>query len=81
MNISWTQSDLEEYHARMKKARLEIGQDSGGEELESTLQKKIMAYLKDKGYYYFHDHSRGKNKAGHPDLIIALPDSRTLWLN
>ena len=55
-------------------------EDVADEGKESVLQGKIELYCKDRGYYFFHDRSRGKNKEGHPDLIICLPKGRTIWI-
>lgn len=47
---------------------------------ESDLQNKIEKYCEEHGYLFFHDRSRGKNEPGFPDLVIAMPEGRTLWL-
>lgn len=51
--------------------------DSG---LERDLQAKIEEYCKEHGYPFFHDRSRKCNVPGFPDLVIALPGGRTLWI-
>lgn len=45
---------------------------------ESRLQSRCEAWLKQKGYPYFHDRSRGKNQPGMLDLICFLPEGRTV---
>jgi hypothetical protein len=47
---------------------------------ESKLQAQIEKWCKDNGFPYYHDYSRGKNKPGFPDIIIALPGGWALWL-
>lgn len=47
---------------------------------ESDLQAKIERFLTSKGWYFFHDRSRGSNAKGQPDLVVALPSGRVLWL-
>ena len=47
---------------------------------ESDLQAKIERFLTGKGFYFFHDRSRGSNAKGQPDLVIALPGGRVVWL-
>lgn len=47
---------------------------------ESRLQARIEADLKRRGYFYFHDRSRGDNEPGLPDLVIAMPKGRTVWM-
>lgn len=49
-------------------------------EPEKNLDIKIKKYLKDNGYYGFHDKSHGINEAGHPDWIIALPNGIAIWI-
>lgn len=47
---------------------------------EIDLQAKIERFLADRGYYFFHDRSRKENARGMPDLVIAMPEGRVLWL-
>jgi hypothetical protein len=47
---------------------------------EADLQAEVEDWLTECGYYWFHDRSRGKNKPGHPDLVVALPRSVTAWI-
>jgi hypothetical protein len=54
--------------------------DVADEGKESLLQMKIESYCKDRGFYFFHDRSRGKNPEGNPDLVICLPKGRTVWV-
>lgn len=76
--LNWTQEQLEAYQAKRGKAEEQKHEPDEG--LESRLQAKIEKHLDGLGYYYFHDRSRKVNKPGHPDLIIACPGGRTLWL-
>lgn len=83
--MNWTEEQLAEYQARRGR-----GIDSGGtsepeqtktaDEPEKRLQAKIEAYLTEHGFYWFHDRSRGCNQRGFPDLVAALPNGRTVWL-
>lgn len=47
---------------------------------ESDLQAKIERYCRDHGFYFFHDRSREQNAKGFPDLVIAMPAGRVVWL-
>jgi hypothetical protein len=47
---------------------------------ESELQERIEKWCKENGFPFFHDRSRNKNEPGFPDLVIALRDGRTLWI-
>lgn len=76
----FTQFELDAYNAKHKlyiNSHLINKADDGK---ESILLNKIIKYCKDNGYYYFHDNSRKINAKGHPDLVIALPNKHTLWL-
>lgn len=74
-----SEDQLLAYQARFTK-KSESCKDEEDEGRESLLQYRIECYCKDRGFYYFHDKSRGKNKAGHPDLVICLPKGRTVWI-
>uniref|UniRef100_A0A6M3JK99 VRR-NUC domain-containing protein n=1 Tax=viral metagenome TaxID=1070528 RepID=A0A6M3JK99_9ZZZZ len=53
------------------------GADEADESSESNLQRKAEAWLKERGYPYIHDRSRGKNRPGMIlDLHIYLPKGR-----
>ena len=77
--MRWSQQQLEEYQARQLKpgSPIVITPDEGP---ESKLQAKIEKYCRDAGFYYFHDYSRNVNKPGHPDLVIALYNGNTIWV-
>lgn len=77
--MRWTQEQLDQYRSKMciKPEPVKTEADPGP---ESMLQEKIEKYLHECGYYFFHDRSRGKNHAGHPDLVIALPGGKTIWI-
>jgi hypothetical protein len=47
---------------------------------ESKLQAKCEEYLRGRGWPFFHDRSRKKNKAGIPDLIIFAPNSQVILI-
>lgn len=48
--------------------------------LESELQFKCEAFLRGGGFYFFHDRSKRANDPGLLDLVIALPEGRTIWV-
>ena len=84
--MRWTQEQLDEYQARQNgyiplssHSRIQESKSKADEEPEHKLQAKIEKYCRDHGWYFFHDRSRGDNRPGHPDLVIALA-GRTLWL-
>jgi hypothetical protein len=75
--VRWSQDQLDAYNAKsIPQGRYEIP-DQGP---EWKLQSKIEKYLKENGLYGIHDRSRGANKAGQPDLVIALHEGRTVWI-
>jgi hypothetical protein len=47
---------------------------------ESKLQLLCQNYLKDRGYYFFHDRSTKQNDPGFLDLVVALPRGQTVWV-
>ena len=47
---------------------------------ESDLQGKIERYCRDHHWFFFHDRSRECNAKGFPDLVIAMPAGRVVWL-
>jgi hypothetical protein len=47
---------------------------------ESNLQAKCEEYLRSRGWEFFHDRSRSKNRPGIPDLIVWAPGGRTLQI-
>jgi hypothetical protein len=47
---------------------------------ESRIQGRIEDLCRRRGYFLFHDRSKKVNAPGLPDLIIALPGGRTVWL-
>jgi hypothetical protein len=69
-----------EYQILKNKKNVFNDNDAPDEGKEKELDLKISHYIKDRGLYGFHDKSRGVNKAGHVDWVIALPNSRTLWI-
>ena len=81
MSIRWTHDELTAY--RQKRTTLnEVDKTdaSESEDSESRLQRRIIEYCESNGYYVFHDYSRAVNKPGHPDLIIAMPEGRIVWI-
>jgi hypothetical protein len=75
--MRFTQEEYLAYKAKNNELKYTDDADEGK---ESKLDLKIARYIKDNGLYGFHDRSRGINKAGHPDWVIALPNGRTLWI-
>ena len=76
----WTENQYQDYIVkRNSKApgqpTIDDPPDSGR---ESRLQAKCELWLKERGFPYFHDRSRKKNKAGIPDLICFLPEGRVV---
>ena len=81
----WTKNDLAAYLVEVESWQ-KTPSSANPEDLkpdkgkESRLQAKIEQWCRDKGLPYFHDRSRGKNKAGWPDLTICLPKGIVLFL-
>ena len=77
-----SEDQLLEYQIRQARfaKKSEPCKDEADEGLECELDKKIANYCRDKGWYHFHDRSRGINKAGNPDWIICMPKGRTIWI-
>ncbi len=81
--MRWTPEQHAEYVERIKRKFAPKRTDpilNGVDEPESTLQRMIETWCEEHGYPYFHDRSRGANRSGFPDLVIALPAGRTLWV-
>jgi hypothetical protein len=76
--MRWTQDQVDAYNSRFSDSQKTDSHPDIGP--ESQLQARIEKYLKENGFYFFHDRSRGANKAGQPDLVIALHGGRTLWI-
>jgi len=80
----WSEQEFEEYQAKRdrlaplpKYHNLAGAGDPPDEGAESNLQRKAEAWLKERGYPYIHDRSRGKNRPGMIlDLHIYLPKGR-----
>ena len=72
--MRWTEEQLAEYQSRNYKT-MPHEADEGP---ESELQKKCERWLRENGFPYFHDRSRGKNKRGIPDLICFLGEGRVV---
>jgi hypothetical protein len=89
MSMRWTEDQLAEYQERNRglrgsRATSDPASFVGVPDIpdpgpERDLQSRIEKYCEDKGWYYFHDRSRGDNRKGHPDIVVALPFGRTLW--
>ena len=83
MSLRWTEDQLLAYQL---KAQLRNDQSSANmpvvvdDHPEKVLQDRAEEYCRENGYYAFHDRSRGQNPAGFPDLVIALPKGRTVWI-
>ena len=84
--MRWSEDQLGEYLERQsavvgkKKMSSSPDECAPDDNPERTLQERIERYCEEHGFYYFHDRSRGANRPGHPDLVIAMPSGRTLWL-
>lgn len=50
------------------------------ETAESALYKPIQDYCDARGWPWFHDRSKGKNRRGFLDFVIALPNGLTAWI-
>jgi len=82
MSLRWTPEQLSDYLARRGQTEtpelLAAGPADDGPEWQ--LQDQVESWCKQNGFYVFHDRSRRKNVRGTPDLIIAMPKGRTLWV-
>jgi hypothetical protein len=76
--MRWSQFELDAHNA--KHVDFDQFKNKADDGKESILRGKIEKYCRDNGWYCFHDNSRNVNREGHPDLVIAMPDSRTLWI-
>ena len=80
----YTEADFEIFLAQKQtwnrgwKRIVPKGKDEPDPGPESALQKKCEDWLTARGWGYFHDRSRKKNKSGLPDLIIWAPECKTL---
>ena len=73
--MRWTEDQLADYQSRLIK--MEVDTHKPDEGPESKLQGKAENWCREHGYPYFHDRSRGKNKAGSIlDLYVYLPEGR-----
>ena len=79
MSLRFSEEWLLEYQQKHKAANVCDDQepDYGP---ESELQWKAENWIEENGYYCFHDRSKGKNKPGFLDLVIALPRAVTVWM-
>jgi hypothetical protein len=77
--MRWSQDQLDAYQAKSLAVKQEeqLEPDPGP---EWKLQSKIEKYLKENGLYFIHDRSRGANRAGQPDLVVAVHGGRTVWI-
>jgi len=82
--MRWTQAQLDEYLLSLQTSAANpatISDDAPPDEgRESKLQAKIESWARERGYPFFHDRSRRKNKAGWPDLTICLTGGIVLFL-
>lgn len=81
--MRWSPEQLREYQARQDARSAKTKPNLPpvvDDQPERVLQNRVEAYCQENALYAFHDRSRGKNTPGHPDLIIAMPGGRTLWL-
>lgn len=93
MSLRWTPEQYEGYQAKratkqpgyvplLGHSRDIVGKDNriADQGKESDLQAKIERYCRQSGFYFFHDRSREQNSKGFPDLVIALPAGRVVWM-
>lgn len=94
MSSRWTQEQFEAYQARrgipksagyvpLSAHSREIGPSDVSKPdpgKERDLQAKIERYCRDHAWFFFHDRSRECNAKGFPDLVVALPAGRVVWL-
>ena len=76
--MRWTELQLLAHKSKKEKPKESVYNADEG--LENDLDNKIRKFLNENGFYGFHDISRGKNKKGHPDWVIALPNGRVVWI-
>jgi len=76
--MRWTEEQYQEYTLRRPHiASQPVDADDGP---ESELQRKCEKWLRENGFPYHHDRSRGKNKAGWFDLVALLPEGRAVFI-
>jgi hypothetical protein len=83
MSLRWTEDQLLEYQLKTRRKKVQSSSNSPpvvDDQPERALQDRLEAYCRENGLYAFHDRSRRKNAPGHPDLVIACPGGRVLWL-
>jgi hypothetical protein len=86
MSLRWSEEQLQEYQSKRHLPQpvgyvpLLYHKERPDEGPESSLQSKIEKWCIDHHFYFIRDRSRGRNTPGQPDLVIALPDRRTLWI-
>lgn len=81
--MRWTPEALAEHQARLKRfsQKTHINEPEQADEgLEREIDAKIAKFIKEHGYYGFHDRSRRVNVAGYLDWVIALPNGRTVYI-
>lgn len=91
MSLRWTTEQYEEYEAKRKLAvcvplsghssricHQDVSKPDPDKEID--LQAKIERFCRQSGFYFFHDRSRECNAKGFPDLVIALPAGRVVWM-
>lgn len=82
----WTEQQLAEYHQKYDKEIKPFHPDTmeADEGPESNLQKKIVKWADQKGYpclsFKKSKKAIGYLKPGWPDISLALPMKRTLWI-
>ena len=77
MRVTYTKGEREFLEAMVIKATTDIPSAKDADPgPESKLLSKCIKYLKERHYKFFHDYSRGVNKAGFLDLYIFLPLGR-----
>lgn len=83
MGDNWTEERYQEYQqraARWRKPTVAPAKEEADDGPESKLQAKAERWFRERGYPFFHDKSRGRNTPGWVDLVGALPNRRTVYL-
>ena len=76
--MRWTEDQLNDYKAKIKPRINEHEKHDPDYGPESKLQAKAEKWAKNRGFHYFHDRSRGKNKRGILDLYIFMEHGRVV---
>ena len=75
--MRWTQEEYLNHQVKLKNLNEDDKSDEGK---EHELDAKIAKFIKEHGYYGFHDRSRSVNVKGILDWMIALPNGRVIFI-